>query len=309
MVYFFKICIQPCENGQILGIVRHGNHDDLIVRVFELGRDDIICMNRCHSECHECRRDVQILKCPRHGILAANGGNPHLMLRMECAEKRSKGLAPLLWIRAKVFKILLQGKANGVRLSSGGDNLCHRLNNGIDRPMKRTPRRKFGIKAERHRRRCIRHAMTHGNLCHHRFGWRELVLPTKRHENRRRTDGRVEALAQPLLTAHIEVTQIRNPHILKRAPHIFDQGGNLLQIGCLFIRRFDDDTDMLAHTVRCKEAACDPHDLLPPPRHDEMRLWRHDGDLRRLKIFDIRIAQECRDILRCKHDRHALLRL
>ena len=124
----------------------------------------------------------------------------------------------------------------------------------------------------------------------------DVVMTSDTH--RSGTDRRIEPLAQPLLTAYVEVGEIRNPHILKGASHLFHCGGNLLQVGRLFVRGRDDDTDVLTHTVRRKEAALDPYDLPIVPLHNETRLCRHEGDLRRLKILRIRMAQERGDIRR-----------
>ena len=151
--------------------------------------------------------------------------------------------------------------------------------------------------------------MAHRNLCNHRLGGRKLILSTEGHEHRCRTNCRIEALAEPLLTAYVKIIKVREPHILKRTPRIFDGGRELLQIWCFLVRRHDGDADVLTHAVGREEAARDPHDLFSAPLHDKARFCRHDSDLRCLEVLRIRISQECLNILRSEYDRHPLLRL
>ena len=157
------------------------------------------------------------------------------MLGAQRAEERRKWLAPLLGIRAKTLEILLQRQAHCIRLPPCGDNLCHCLDNGIDSTVKRTPRRKIGVEAKRHRRCRIRCAMAHGNLCHHRLRRGQLVLSAERHEDRCRSHRCIKPLPQPLLTAYIQIPQICEPHGLKRASCLAYELRNTLHIRCFLI--------------------------------------------------------------------------
>ena len=309
MMNLFKVPVEPFKYGKILRIVRDRNHKDLVARIFELGRNNLVRMNcRCGKR-DKRRRNVQILECPGHGILAADRRDAELMLRAQSAEKRSKRLAPLLWIGAKAFEILLQRQANGIRFAARRNNLCRGLDNSVNRSMERTPRRKVRVKAERHCRRGIRLSVTHRNLCDHRLRRGELILSSERHEHGCRADGRIKTLAEPLLTAYVQIAQIRDPHRLQIAPRLLDERGDLLQIRRFLIRCLYSDPDVLAHTVRREKTARDPHNFLAVPLHDKVRLCCHDSDLGRLEILLIRMAQKCRGILRSEYDRHALLRL
>ena len=229
------------------------------------------------------------------------------MLSAQRTKEGSEGLAPLLRIRAETLKILLQGQAHLCRLTARGNDLCHCLDNSVDSTVKRAPRRKIGIKAERHCRCRIRLPMTYGKLRDHRLRGGQLILPAERHEYRSSPNCRVEPLAQPFLAAHVEILEIRKPHILEHTPRLFDERRELLQIGSSLVRRLDSDTDVLPNAVRRQETPLDMHDFLAAPLHDKARLCGHNSNLGRLKILRIRMTQECRNILRREHNRHALL--
>ena len=98
-MYFLEIGIEPRKDRKILRITRNGHHDDLVARIFELGRECFVCVHDRNGESDEGRRDVQVFKGAGHRILAADCGNAHLMLRAQRAEKSRKGLAPLLRLR------------------------------------------------------------------------------------------------------------------------------------------------------------------------------------------------------------------
>ena len=149
--------------------------------------------------------------------------------------------------------------------------------------------------------------MTYGELRDHRLRGCQLILPAERHEHGGRTNGRVEPLAQPFLAAHVEILEIRKPHILKHTPRLFDRRRKLLDIGSLLMRRFHNDTDVLTDAVRRKKTAFNANDFLAAPLHDKARFCGHDSNFGRLKVLRIRMTQECGDILWREHDRHALL--
>ena len=175
--------------------------------------------------------------------------------------------------------------------------------------MERTPCRKIWIESERHRRRRIRRPCPHRNLCNHCFCGGQLIFPAKRHENGGCANGGVKALAEPLLTAYVQVAQITEPRLLKITSGASDNAGNLLQIRILLIRRLDKRAYALTHTVRRKEAAREPHDLLAAPLHNETRFRRHNRDASCLEIFGVCVVQKRLNIPGRKHDRHTLLRL
>ena len=248
-----------------------------------------------------------MFKSPGHGIFSANRRNPQLILCTECTKKGSKGTTPLLWIRTETLEIFLQCQSNRICASTRRCNLRHSFNNRKNCTMKRTPCRKIRVKTKRHHRSRICLPKAHRNLCNHCFCGGQLIFPAKRHENGGCANSGVKALAEPLLTAYVQVAQITEPRLLKITSGASDDAGNLLQIRILLIRCLDKRAYALTHAVRREEAAREPHDLLAAPLHNETRLRRHDRDAGCFEIFGVCVMQKRLNIPGRKHNRHTLL--
>ena len=62
------------------------------------------------------------------------------MLGAQRAEKRRKGLAPLIGVGSEPLKVLLQRQTHLIRPAADSDDLRHGLDDGIRCPVERAPR-------------------------------------------------------------------------------------------------------------------------------------------------------------------------
>ena len=65
---------------------------------------------------------------------------------------------------------------------------------------------------------------------------------------------------------------------------------------------------MFFRAVGVQKGACNIHDLLPVPGHDQARFFRYGSHHSRFQVFRTREFTETICIFRAYHDRHALLR-
>ena len=67
-------------------------------RRLEFGGDDLPHLPRRHREGDERGRNVDVFEGAAHGVLAADGSDAEIELRLERAEERRERLAPALGI-------------------------------------------------------------------------------------------------------------------------------------------------------------------------------------------------------------------
>ena len=260
------------------------------------------------SEGGQRRRHVDVLEGAGHGILAADGRNLQRVLCPKGAEQGREWLAPMRRVLAHALEILLEREADALRMAAQGDHFGRGGHDRIDRAMERTPGHAVRIETKGHGRRRIPLGMLHRDLRDHALGRRHLPATTKGHEHGVAADGRIETLGEPLLAADVEILEILQPGGAEVALLCRDLRRYLMQIAVLVVRLPDRGHDMLAHAVRIEEGTVHLHDGLPAPVHDEARLLRDHGDLRRLEVLSLRVLLEGLHILRVEHDGHALLR-
>ena len=170
----------------------------------KLGRRHAIDRPHRRRERHERRRHVQVLERPAHGVLAADGPDAQIDLRHERAEHRRHGLAPTLGHVAQLLEVLLERQVHVRTREPRGDELRHALDHGDVRPCERIGLCQIRVEAPRHAA-CRSSLAEHRQLGRHGKRRGELARSTERHEHRARADGRIEALRQPLVRAHVEV--------------------------------------------------------------------------------------------------------
>ena len=180
-------------------------------------------------------------------------------------------------------------------IGARGDDFGDR---GVDRAVRariRVGAQGVGITAPGHNAALLgRLPRQHGQQRRHRLRGGALRLAAKRHEQRERTDGRVEALGQSTAGRAPEAAR----HVAQRVRH----GSGLL------LPRCDADARVLDRAVRVEERTRKVGDRLAAPAHHHAGALGHDRDAVGLQVFSLRGGDEFRLILRRDDDGHALLR-
>ena len=267
----------------------------------------MICLHHIDGKGCQCRRYMDVLERPRHGILSSDGGDAEPVLCHESAQKRCKGLSPLCLILAKPLEVFLKGQPYIVRPCPQSRHLRHGFHHCVDSAVERAPTAEIRIQAEGHGGCRIRFPILHGELCHHALRGRQLIPASEGHQDSIPANRGIEPLRQSLLAAHIEILEILQPCLFEIAPACPDLCRHLTQIAARLIRHRDARRYMLAHTIRIEKRSVHLHDRLSAPLHHQPRLFRHDRDLRCLQILLVRQLDKRIQILCIDHNCHAFL--
>ena len=281
-------------------VVRRGRDaHHAAARLLELGRRRAIHRADGRGERHQRGRHVQLLETARHGVLAADGADTQVHLRHQRAQHGGGGLAPALGLVAQLLEVLLERQVHVLVEEAGGHEARHALHHGDVRAGELVRLSEVGVEAPGHA--ADRGGLAeHGQLRHHGHGRRQLTRPAERHEHRARADGRVEALGQALVRAHVQVGDQR-VHAL---------GQRVARPGAL-VRptRQHAHVLVLRRAVAVEEVAAHVHDGGAVPLHAHARLLRHRGDRGCLEVLFVRVADELVHVLGRQGNGHALLAL
>ena len=171
--------------------------------------------------------------------------------------------------------------------------------------MERTPARYARNEAVAHRGRVVGFALLERNLRRHRFLRRELCLAAERHDDCRRADGRVKALAQTDLRADLQTSHVRADRLLKGK--VLERCGAVLTVAVLRLGSGDVRLGYLRYAVRVEESAAEVDNGVASPVHRQTRCFGDDRDGSRLEVLLRRVCNECVYVVFIENDSHSLL--
>ena len=252
------------------------------------------------GEGDERGRDVQVLEGAAHGVLAADGRDLELHLRLQRAQQRLEGLAPALGIALcaltrylRVEPALLVAAARGHDLGHGLHHRQHRAAEGVRLGQDR-------VEAPAHQGAGRGLALEHGDLGGHGLGGGELVRAAKGHEHRARADGGVEPLGQALLGADVEVRGHGGELLLP------GRAGEVVRGG---LARGHGHARVLGRAVGVQELAAQGDDGGAVPVHGQARLGNDLGHDHGREVFPGGRGDELLRVLGRNDHGHALLGL
>ena len=269
-----------------------------MVRRLEFAGEDLADAVSRDGEGAQGRRDVEVLERTGHGVLAADGGDAEVHLRLVRAEERGGRLAPALRVGARMQEVLLEGQVDVFEGGAGGDEFRDRLDHGQVRAVELVLLEDVRVVTPRHEGDGLRVAVLDGDLVDHGLDGCGLGGAAERHEDRAGTDGGVEALGEAASGADVEVLD-EGFIVVREAAFDFAREG-------LLLRSFDGD--VLLRAVRVQELAGDVDDGVALPVHGQVRVLRHGGDHGGLEVFLGGQFLEPGDVLRLDDDGHTLLR-
>ena len=142
---------------------------------------------------------MNILKGAAHGVLAADGADAEVLLRLEGAEKGGKGLAPATAVLAEFFKVLLEGEVNVLEGGAACDELRDGLNDGEVGAVVGALLGDEGVVAPGHKGAVVGVLLFDGDFLDHRLNRGELIFAAEGHKDSSCADGGVKALGKTAL--------------------------------------------------------------------------------------------------------------
>ena len=104
-------------------IVRRVEEVDRMAGFLELGRDQTGSVLRRDSEGNERGRYVHVIERAAHGVLAADGREAQVLLRVIRAEQGGQRLAEALRVLAQTLEVFLKGQVCGLEIAACCDEL------------------------------------------------------------------------------------------------------------------------------------------------------------------------------------------
>ena len=293
----YRIKIRSQGSG-IVGITAQQAY--FMARRLEFGRNDLAGLAGGHREGAQRGRHVHLFKGAGHAVLAADGRNVQIQLRVKGAQQRREGLAPAFGFTGHALEIFLEGQVRLPVVKARGHQPGHALHHRQIGALVGALLHQLRMEAVGHAGHGVRHAMKDGQLGHHGLVGGQLALAAKGHEHRGRADGGVEPLGQPLLGADVQAAH----HGGQLFRHSVTGEGHLRHavVG-------HGDAGMLLRAVGIQEFPAQVNDGRALPGHAQARLG---GDLRHhggLQVLVIGRLQEGFYILGGQHHGHALLGL
>ena len=264
----------------------------------ELGRDDVLHLVGGNGKGNQCRGNIEILKAAGHAVLAADGADAEVHLRLERTKQCRKRLSPALAVRAGLLKILLEGQIHILKGRAGRDQLGNGFHDRQIRAVIGAFLGDEGVVAPRHQGDGVGVLLLNTDLLHHRLDRGELMLTAEGHQHRTRADGGVKALRQSALRADIQISGER-VHILGERP---------ADRFVIVLRSGRGDIDMLLRAVRVEEFAGNIDDLVAVPCHGEARFFFDHRYRAGVQVLLFRECQKRLNIFGLNNDCHALLR-
>ena len=175
------------------------DEEGFIAGFLKFGGDHLVGFAGGYGERNEGRRNVDILKGAAHGVLAADGADAEVLLRLEGAEKGGKGLAPAAAVSAEFFKVLLEGEIDVLEGGAACDELRDGLNDREVGAVVGALLGDEGVIAPGHKGAVVGVLLFDGDFLDHRLNGGELVLAAEGHKNSSCADGGVKALGKTAL--------------------------------------------------------------------------------------------------------------
>ena len=97
---------------KIILIFRYTEPHDSVSGFLELRRDDIAELSHVHGEGHQRRRNIDLVECTGHTVLASDGRQAESQLCRVCSEECRDRLAPCGRLLRHPAEIFLEGKAD-----------------------------------------------------------------------------------------------------------------------------------------------------------------------------------------------------
>ena len=187
-------------------------YNQLISCLFQFWGDDVLLARNIHRKRNQCRRHIDlavmlIIKGTGHTVFSADGWKSETKLCIVSAKQCRKRLTPAGRIIGHSLEILLEGKADLLKITACCHDLRHRGNHCVNRTMIWAPAGQIWIKAVTHHGHGISPAFQHRKLRYHGLGFCQLIFTTIRHIYRTCTDRAVKHLHQAFLGTHIQSGQ------------------------------------------------------------------------------------------------------
>ena len=278
--------------------VRGSKEIDGIACFLKFGRQNLLFADGGNGKGNQRGGYIHIQECTGHRVLTANGCCAVIKLRVQCAQKRCKGLTPTGGLISELFEELLQCQVGFLIIRAGSNQLCQRccyrsigtlkgINAHIIRvhtPSHNTALRGFLIGQHRQ----------HG--CH-RLSGRCLGLAAKGHQDRACADTAVKTLHKASATGCFQVAC----HFTQGAVQRLTQNGQVL-LGNIH-------AGMLAGAIGIQESAGEICNGLSLPGHHHSLLPSDNSHAVGLQILLLGSGDKGIRVLGIHHNSHTLLGL
>ena len=169
---------------------------DRMAGFLKLRGDDLLDLAGCNSKGDQCRRDIELLKGARHGVLAADGSNAEVLLCLKGTEECGERLCPAFSVVTGMEEVFLEGQIDILKGSTGSDELADRLCHGKIGTVIGALFRDLRVIAPGHAGDIVGVSVLEGDLLHHGLNGGQLADAAKGHKDGAGTDGGVKALRQ-----------------------------------------------------------------------------------------------------------------
>ena len=294
------LCERVVVVGHIIIFLLDVEQHQTVAGFLEFGSDDVQQVADAHGKAAERWWHVDIVEGAAHRVLAADGRQMQTHLCVVGTEQGAEWLAPAIGVIAELLEILLECESHAAGIATGGSNLGHRVEHGVDGSVEGAPAELVGVEAIGHNGHRVALAVEQRQFANHRLGGCQLVATAEGHHHAAGTDGAIEHLDKALLRAYVEVGE-------GVEPKAFYVGINRFIRLYRLVRHSDRDGGLLMGTVGVDEAAAEVNNLLASPADDHTRFFGDSGHDGGFEVFLVCVPQHLVDILRVDDDGHTLL--